>query len=106
MRNIYPGLRIELRAPARTCGCACIQTGQPGMTNSPEGLVRRLIPTFPRFDDDGPARSQKPSLVTPTLVPKTYPSVPGLLQLARLLPFIPKEWENCVPTTQVTYCSD
>lgn len=30
MRNIYPGLRIELRAPARTCGWACIQTGRPG----------------------------------------------------------------------------
>lgn len=61
-RNIYPELRIESRAPASTCGCACIQTGRSGMTNSPEGLVRRLIPTFPRFD--GPARSQKPSLVT------------------------------------------
>lgn len=65
-----PRPRIELRAPA--CGRACIQN-RPGDDKRPGGVVS-FNPGIPSFD--GPARSQKPSLVTSTLVPKLTPRAP------------------------------
>lgn len=68
-----PRPRIELRAPACACGYACIQN-RPGDDKRPGG-VASFNPGIPSFDD-GPARSQKPSLVTSTLVPKLTPPRP------------------------------
>jgi len=80
IRKYLSRLRIELCAPACTCGCTCIQIERSGMTNGPEGLVRRLIPAFPRS-------TMVPRALTKAIVSnfdprsKIYPSMPGHLLL-------------------------
>lgn len=115
VEKYLPRPRIELRAPACACGCACIQN-RPG-DDKRAGGVASFNPGIPSFDD-GPARSQKPSLVTSTLVPKLTPLHLPAVSFRHAPSLPPRHPENCLPATgrrmgksrrpptQVAYCSD
>lgn len=81
-RNICPGHALSCaHLRARVVARAYKQGGR-GMTNGPEGLVRRLIPAFPRSTTTTVPRALTKAIVSnfdPR--PETYPSVPGHLLL-------------------------